>query len=122
MLFRADDPSNFDKPTLEAIWRPCDHKCILSGTAAWEFHHVWGRGQDFGVKPDDERRRLFSSPYNAFPISRQSHDNCPILNDTDMRNALTTFVMSKVQEAYALRHVYTPTDDDCLFLSLIGRM
>ena len=113
----AHDPASFDKNVLQCIWSDCP-ACVLTGLPFDEFHHCHGRS---GLLKSNDKRKLYSSPYNAVPLSRLAHSQCPILNDIDMRNALTTFVMRRVQDAIR-RGDYRQTDDDVLFLSLIGRM
>lgn len=49
-------------------------QCILThSNQGVEKHHILGRGFDFGIRPDDERRIWFSSIYNCAPIIHSFH-------------------------------------------------
>ena len=113
----AKDQAAFNKQVLEAIYGEYPH-CFLGSGNAWDAHHIFGRGNAFGVKKNDPRRVLFSSMFNAAMIGRLPHATCPILNDPNMRQALLKHASGMVRNA-ALKGDYSITQNDIAFLEFI---
>ncbi len=108
------DPAQPDKKVLNDIYGDHPH-CFLGSGPAHDFHHIFGRGNEFGAKVESPSRVLFSSVYNIAPLGRMPHDTCSIKNDPNMRLALFKHAKRMVDNAILSGH-YEITQTDREFL------
>lgn len=64
------DAANFNKDVIVPI---IGTMCFITSVPANEYHHILERGNDFGIRPGDPQRKIFSSPLNAAPLIRAIH-------------------------------------------------
>jgi len=114
---KGKDLANFDKESLLAIYGDCPtcegFQCTFNAT---ETHHIRTRGYKFGAKPSSEKRKIFSSIFNASPLCRHHHALGEI-HRMDMEEDLLKKARNKVHDAMR-RGDYTITDEDRLFLEI----
>lgn len=108
----TNDPADFDKDELEAIYGP-NPPCFISPyDKAQDPHHIFGRG---GKRED---RFIFSSVLNHAPLCRKIHDGCPLLNTRGFRQSLYDHAFKHVSLAVAKGN-YALTDTDQLFMAWV---
>lgn len=111
---QKNDPASFDKEALRAIYGDYVH-CIFTAQQADDFHHCYSRGQEFGHGFKSKKRKMFSSVFNAIPITRFVHDRFPLLNHAGVREALFSNTLKVVMNAVASKR-YELTANDLEFL------
>lgn len=114
----STDPADFDRSELESVWTLFP-LCILTGGKADDWHHVFGRGQEFGAYKSNPKREIFSSVLNAAPVNRKDHDTRN-LKDPALRLQLYDKILAMVMLAvHEGRYMFT--DNDMLFMAFVER-
>jgi hypothetical protein len=103
------DLAAFDRQLLRAIYGEFPHCFFLPNRRAEQFHHIYGRG---ATRRD---KHIFSSVFNACPITAEIHANCPLLNTQGFRRSLVDHAIKHVHMAQAQGR-YLLTDADIAFL------
>ena len=103
-----NDPAAFDKQELAFIHGEVPRCFFLPVEKADDYHHIVGRGTM-------QERKIFSSPFNACPIIRKLHDNCPLLTTKPMRQCLLDHARKHVLNAVG-RGNYSIVENDLFFL------
>lgn len=105
---RTSDLASFDKEDLAFIHGSFPRCFFLPIEQAHDYHHIVGRGTM-------QERKLFSSVFNACPITRKIHDTCPLLTLKPMKQCLLDHAIKHVLNA-AGRGSYELKENDLLFL------
>lgn len=112
----TSDPAAFKNAELQAI-HGTQPSCFLTrGRKQLDKHHIFSRGELFGIKPSDPERYLFSSPYNCGIIENAFHVG-GYRDHHYMRALLLEITKKKVQEAI-IKKQYVATMRDRDFLAL----
>lgn len=68
------DPASFDAEQVQAVYPPGFRRCWLgSRSSVIDKGHTLGRGESFGIRLADPRRKILSSIYNLSWIGRDPH-------------------------------------------------
>lgn len=113
------DPAAFDKEALSRIWQSGDSypACVFNGVTADAWHHVFGHGEEFGAKKRSyERRHMFSSVFNALPLTEEPHARYAMLNHPKQREVFFDHLYRVDMNAVAAGR-YELTDVDVAFLN-----
>lgn len=112
------DPASLRPADLAVVWG-LTPVCVFTLSREVEFHHIVGRGQVHGVKLTDPDRKLFSSVFNAIPISRAVHHG-PLRDAREVRALFLRLANDRVLEAASYGR-YEVTELDRRFLDEIAR-
>lgn len=107
-----EDIAAFNRETLRRIWGENPNCLLITCDRADDFHHIVGR---HGGKQNRALRVLYSSPYNACPLSRRAHTHCALLSAKGMQEALLSAVYKHIQNAIN-KGFYETTELDREFL------
>jgi hypothetical protein len=111
------DPASFDEEQKQAVYPPGIRRCFITAKAGQaDAHHVLGRGNFFGIRLADPRRKLFSSIYNLAWLDRDVH-NGPARDDYRLRDYFLERARKEIQLAI-IKKEYEATEIDREFLAL----
>lgn len=112
------DPASFRTEDLIAVYGP-SKVCIqtaLTANAAFpvDDHHIMGRGELFGFRPNHAYRPVFSSVFNRAGLGRIIHHG-PLRDADDQRRVYLRVAADHVLNAIG-RGTYSPRPEDHAFL------
>lgn len=114
----TNDPASFRHEDIVAVYGMsplCFHTATTSSHKEFlDFHHVLSRGNEWGVKPEDDFRPMFSSIFNCAPLKRSIHTG-PLRDADDQRRVYLRVAANHIMNAIG-QGSYSPRPEDHAFL------